>query len=242
MDIPAKVISASKVASLASGDPIDGTPDRKEFGKLFEEAYQYTCWAWKGVPWRDISAIPDQCNQACPRCGKTTETFYTTCNYCNRKWHPGCSAFATSEATGAVTCRNCTGRAMMETFDQKMGVNDEARKIAAAMFRANIRGLTPATLFRQIPAAPGHYISAKPDLRNEVGTWFEFKTYAIRPYAIMQCKIFSWVVGHAVTLVTWDGEHVKKTRVDGRDFAIPPIPEGWFTDRPDSWVNGRNGS
>ena len=233
MDNSIKIISSSKVAALISGDPISGTPERQEFGKKFEEAYQYACWAWKGVPWRDFDNIlPVQADSSCPRCGRTTTVAYVECSYCRRRWHPGCSVFAGTEVNGSVACRDCTGRAIMATFDGSMGKNDEASAIAAEFFRAGVRGLTPSTMFRQIPAVPGHYIAAKPDLKNENGTWFEFKTYPIRNYAVVQCKIFSWVVGRPIVLVTWDGERVKKTKIDARDFAIPPLPESWFDDRP----------
>jgi len=241
MENSIKVISSSKVASLISGDIMNGTPERQEFGKKFEEAYQHACWAWKGVPWRDFEAtITAQVDSICPRCGKTSSTVYVECDYCHRRWHPGCSAFASTEIDGSVACRDCTGRAIMESFDEWMGENDEARKIAAEFFRSNVRGLTPATMFRQIPDMPGHYIAAKPDLKNDGGTWFEFKTYPIRQYAIIQCKIFSWVVGHPITLVTWDGEHAKKTKIDTRDFAIPPLPKSWFDERDDSCTEARS--
>jgi hypothetical protein len=122
---------------------------------------------------------------------------------------------------------------MLDTFEEYMGKNDEARAIAGAFLKAGIRGLIPATVFRQVPGKPGHYIAAKPDLLDVHGTWFEFKTYAFRDYAVAQCKVFSWVVGYPVVLVTWDGTAVKKTRVDGRDITIPAIPGDWFSIRDD---------
>jgi hypothetical protein len=224
-----KVVASSKVASLLTDDVLNGTPERQEFGKRFEQAYQHACWVWKGIPWKRNAGVVVDGN--CPKCGKPASSRFSECGLCHRRWHPGCGMLISVENAPVPTCKDCTGQAIIDTFKEKMGDSIEGERIAAAFFGANIRGLNPSTVFREIPGNPGYFISAKPDLVTSTGTWYEFKTYAIRGYAIAQCNVFSWVIGRPVTLVGWDGTTVQKRVVDGKNVEIPEIPEEWFSTR-----------
>jgi len=233
MDDVAKIVSASNVAKVLSGDIINGTPERQEFGKKFELAYQQTCWIWNGVKWKPPTQVDwhDPINNNCEKCGKKIGFSELRCSYCNRRWHSHCAKFPASQYTRYVACESCVGHAIMDTFSELMGADDEASRIAVAFFNAGVRGLAPATSFRQIPGKPGHYVSAKPDLRASNGVWYEFKTYPIREYATAQCKVFSWVIRVPVILVTWDGKSASKTTVDGLGLILPDIPEEYFSEQ-----------
>ncbi|GAB4320059.1 MAG: hypothetical protein Kow0069_23870 [Promethearchaeota archaeon] len=55
-------VSASRVARLLSGEKVEGTPERAELGKLFEEGYQNACWELGLLRCAGPSGGPDAVN------------------------------------------------------------------------------------------------------------------------------------------------------------------------------------
>jgi len=109
----------------------------------------------------------------------------------------------------------------------KVIMNDySASRIAFSFFKADVYGLAPKTLFREVEKEK--YISAKPDLLHQ-GKYIEFKLYALNDYAIAQSKVFSFVLNKSILLACWDGKNVKKINVKGSRADLPPIPDEYFS-------------
>jgi hypothetical protein len=241
-----KVVSSSVVATLITTDRVTGTIEQQEWGKRFEEAYQYTCWTWNRFPWKEPPRPGKSTTSICPSCGtRVAKRSFNECEWFHRKWHQTCGGVLVGNYKAGrdrcrVSCRQCIGTAIIGTFKEKMGDDPVADRIAIAFMRAGIRGVTPKTYFRE--TRPGYYIAAKPDLHDTASnSMHEFKTYDIRDYAIAQCKVFSWVIGMPVFLSGWDGKIVHRKTITSDGIVIPPIPDDWFNDIDASRVSPADG-
>lgn len=250
MEPNAMVASASDVAAWLAGERSVGSPEMQDFGKRFERAYQQTCWKWQSIFYMidklgDDAAMfsfgntrpGDGWDGTCPACGNKApdrDENARWCVRCNRVWHQECKprpVLVHDNETGKKVhfCVECFGPVLEHSFLAMMQCAD-AVDIMRAFVLAGVRGMNPPTAYRLVK--PGYYVSAKPDLKDWKGTIFEYKIYCPDAYAIMQSRVFSWVLGMPVVLAWWDHHAMTfgKRVVHAGDLSISiDIPDDIFS-------------
>lgn len=107
----------------------------------------------------------------------------------------------------------------------------KAYKMYSCLLKAGVTGQKPKTQFRDYNGVGNEKsigICAQPDLEDidQQGiVYYEFKTYPINDYAVLQSKIFSWVIQEKIVLVGLreiNGRYQAEIKeIDGRDFVLP---------------------
>lgn len=81
-------------------------------------------------------------------------------------------------------------------YDKKLLIR--AYRMYATLLGGGIAGRKPKTSFRKLSQET--FVAAQPDLEN-LGKYYEFKTYHIDEYARSQSHVFSWVLREPIELV-----------------------------------------
>lgn len=127
--------------------------------------------------------------------GKIFEELYTECTWLKSRGVSGVNG-DTFRKKLAVKVKSS------DISDEKTGhFIGKGYKMYACLLSEDVTGRKPKSQFREIEKDGKKIrIYAQPDL-IERGKYYEFKTGPIKKYAVLQSKIFSWVLQKEITLI-----------------------------------------
>lgn len=147
--------------------------------------------------------------------GKIFEEEYTKLTWLYTK------TFANGKYLRKMFLRTLAARLKASGFNTKLvrTYTLKASRMSAALIKNGVTGRKPKTEFR-------HYnneivISAQPDLIKDEIVYYEFKTYPLNKYALLQTKIFAWVVGKDIKLIGLKSNSEGFYKIEQRTIKVP---------------------